>query len=130
MNQSESEHTSQDQQILSFKQIPTSSYKIFFICLIGVTFANLDHSIFILVSEKFQNEFGWALTDVGWYVAITFFISGIICTQVGVLTDRIGRKKSLLSCNRPKLREIYKYFYCTLMICGGAQLSSKIDGDF
>jgi len=96
MNQSESEHTSQDQQILSFKQIPTSSYKIFFICLIGVTFANLDHSIFILVSEKFQNEFGWALTDVGWYVAITFFISGIICTQVGVLTDRIGRKKSLL----------------------------------
>ncbi len=96
MNQFELKRTSQGQQILSFNQIPASSYKIFFICLIGVTFANLDHSIFILVSEKFQNEFGWALTDVGWYVAITFFLSGIICTQVGVLTDRIGRKKSLL----------------------------------
>ena len=33
---------------------------------------------------------------MGWYVAITFFISGILCTQVGVLTDRIGRRKSLL----------------------------------
>ena len=81
---------------ISFKDIPFKSYKIFFICLIGVTFANLDHSIFILVSEKFQNDFGWSLTDVGWYVAITFFISGILCTQVGVLTDRIGRRKSLL----------------------------------
>ncbi len=96
MNQPPINQNTQKQEILSFSQIPASSYKIFFICLIGVTFANLDHSIFILVSEKFQEDFGWNLTDVGWYVAITFFISGILCTQVGVLTDRIGRKKSLL----------------------------------
>ena len=96
MNQPPTNQNTHKQEILSFSQIPASSYKIFFICLIGVTFANLDHSIFILVSEKFQEDFGWDLTDVGWYVAITFFISGILCTQVGVLTDRIGRKKSLL----------------------------------
>ena len=96
MNQSPTNQNTQKQEILSFSEIPASAYKIFFICLIGVTFANLDHSIFILVSEKFQEDFGWDLTDVGWYVAITFFISGILCTQVGVLTDRIGRKKSLL----------------------------------
>ena len=93
MNQSPTNQNTQKQEILSFSEIPASAYKIFFICLIGVTFANLDHSIFILVSEKFQEDFGWDLTDVGWYVAITFFISGILCTQVGVLTDRIGRKK-------------------------------------
>ena len=93
---SENENLNTTSSEISFKDIPFNSYKIFFICLIGVTFANLDHSIFILVSEKFQNEFGWSLSDVGWYVAITFFISGILCTQVGVLTDRIGRRKSLL----------------------------------
>ena len=85
-----------DVPIQSLTQIPRLSYKVFFICLIGVTFANLDHSIFILLTEKFRSEFGWTLTDVGWYVALTFFISGLLCTQVGVLTDRIGRKKSLL----------------------------------
>jgi len=96
MNQENNVSNQESNLMESFKQIPRSSYKVFFICLIGVTFANLDHSIFILVSEKFQTDFGWKLTDVGWYIAITFFISGILCTQVGVLTDRIGRKKSLL----------------------------------
>ena len=96
MNQENNVSNQESNLMESFKQIPGSSYKVFFICLIGVTFANLDHSIFILVSEKFQTDFGWKLTDVGWYIAITFFISGILCTQVGVLTDRIGRKKSLL----------------------------------
>ena len=96
MNQTQPNPDQETTPIVSMSEIPVLSYKVFFICLIGVTFANLDHSIFILVSEKFQNEFGWTLTDVGWYVALTFFISGLICTQIGVLTDRIGRKKSLL----------------------------------
>ncbi|SVA34859.1 uncharacterized protein METZ01_LOCUS87713, partial [marine metagenome] len=47
-----------DVPIQSLTQIPRLSYKVFFICLIGVTFANLDHSIFILLTEKFQSEFG------------------------------------------------------------------------
>ena len=96
MNQTQPNPDQETTPIVSMSEIPVLSYKVFFICLIGVTFANLDHSIFILVSEKFQNEFGWTLTDVGWYVALTFFVSGLICTQIGVLTDRIGRKKSLL----------------------------------
>jgi MFS family permease len=96
MDQTQPNPDQETTPIVSMSEIPVLSYKVFFICLIGVTFANLDHSIFILVSEKFQNEFGWTLTDVGWYVALTFFISGLICTQIGVLTDRIGRKKSLL----------------------------------
>ncbi len=96
MNQPKPSNSQETTPIASLSEIPALSYKVFFICLIGVTFANLDHSIFILVSEKFQSDFGWSLTDVGWYVALTFFISGLLCTQVGVLTDRIGRKKSLL----------------------------------
>ena len=96
MNQPKPSNSQETTPIASLSEIPALSYKVFFICLIGVTFANLDHSIFILLTEKFRSEFGWTLTDVGWYVALTFFISGLLCTQVGVLTDRIGRKKSLL----------------------------------
>ena len=96
MNQLQTNSEQETTPIVSMSEIPALSYKVFFICLIGVTFANLDHSIFILLTEKFRSEFGWTLTDVGWYVALTFFISGLLCTQVGVLTDRIGRKKSLL----------------------------------
>ena len=81
---------------ISFKDIPFNSYKIFFICLIGVTFANLDHQIFILVQGSLSNFFGWSPQDFGLYSAITFLVSGFLCSQIGVFTDRIGRKKSLL----------------------------------
>ena len=59
MNQTQPNSDQETTPIVSMSEIPVLSYKVFFICLIGVTFANLDHSIFILVSEKFQNEFGW-----------------------------------------------------------------------
>jgi AAHS family cis,cis-muconate transporter-like MFS transporter len=81
---------------ISFRDIPFSSYKIFFICLIGVTFANLDHQIFILVQGSLSKFFGWTPQDFGLYSAITFLVSGFLCSQIGVISDRMGRKKSLL----------------------------------
>lgn len=77
-------------------QVPGSTYKVFLICLIGVTFANLDHSLFTFVLTEISEEFGWSVVDRGRYIAITFVISGLIVTQLGVLTDRFGRKKMLL----------------------------------
>jgi MFS family permease len=76
--------------------VPGKSYRVFFICLIGVTFANLDHSLFTFVLTEISEEFGWSVVDRGRYIAITFVISGLIVTQLGVLTDRFGRKKMLL----------------------------------
>lgn len=76
--------------------VPRHTYKVFFICLIGVTFANLDHSLFSFVLTEISEEFGWSVVDRGRYIAITFVISGLIVTQLGVLTDRFGRKKMLL----------------------------------
>lgn len=81
----------------SLAHVPARTYKVFFICLIGVTFANLDHSLFTFVLTEISEEFGWSIVDRGWYIAITFIISGIIITQLGVLTDRFGRKTMLLS---------------------------------
>ena len=77
-------------------QVPGNTYKVFGICLIGVTFANLDHSLFTFVLTELSEEFGWSVVDRGRYIAITFVISGLIVTQLGVLTDRFGRKKMLL----------------------------------
>lgn len=67
------------------------------ICLIGVTFANLDHSLFAFVLTEIAHEFQWSVVERGWYIAITFVISGILITQIGVLADRLGRKIVLLA---------------------------------
>ena len=77
-------------------EAPRKTYKVFLICLIGVTFANLDHSLFTFVLTEISEEFGWSVVDRGRYIAITFVISGLMVTQLGVLTDRFGRKKMLL----------------------------------
>jgi len=77
-------------------EAPGNTYKVFGICLIGVTFANLDHSLFTFVLTEISEEFGWSVVDRGRYIAITFVISGLMVTQLGVLTDRFGRRKMLL----------------------------------
>ena len=77
-------------------QVPPRTWKVFTICLIGVTFANLDHSLFTFVLTEISEKFGWSVVERGRYIAITFVISGLLVTQIGVLTDRIGRRRTLL----------------------------------
>ena len=77
-------------------EVPAQTYKVFIICLLGVTFANLDHSLFTFVLTEISAEFGWSVVDRGRYIAITFVVSGLIVTQLGVLTDLFGRKTMLL----------------------------------
>ncbi|MGI9308052.1 MAG: MFS transporter [Gammaproteobacteria bacterium] len=85
------------ESLAALRNIPGHTYKAFFICLIGVTFANLDHSLFTFVLTEISEEFGWSVVDRGWYIAITFVIAGLIVTQIGVLADRFGRRRTLLS---------------------------------
>jgi len=82
--------------IRSLAHVPASSYRVFAICLIGVTFANLDHSLFTFVLTEISEEFNWSIVDRGMYIAITFIVSGLVVTQFGVMTDRFGRKTMLL----------------------------------
>ena len=46
-------------------EVPAHTYKVFFICLLGVTFANLDHSLFTFVLTEISAEFGWSVVDRG-----------------------------------------------------------------
>jgi len=75
---------------------PAHTYRVFVICLIGVTFANLDHSLFTFVLTEIAADFAWSDFDRGLYIAITFVIAGALITQIGALADRIGRRIVLL----------------------------------
>jgi MFS family permease len=77
--------------------IPKRTWKVFVICLIGVTFANLDLNLFALVLTDISAEFDWSLEERGWYLALTFIVSGVLITQIGTLADRVGRKAVLLA---------------------------------
>ncbi len=79
------------------RQAPARTWKVFLICLAGVTFANLDHSLFTFVLTEISEEFEWSLVERGWYIFITFLLAGLVITQLGVLTDRLGRKRMLLA---------------------------------
>jgi len=78
------------------RAVPRSTYRVFLICLVGVTFANLDHSLFTFVLTELSAEFGWSDLERGLYIALTFVVAGILITQLGVLADRIGRRAVLL----------------------------------
>lgn len=80
----------------ALRAVPGHTYRVFLICLIGVTFANLDHSLFTFVLTEISAEYGWSELERGLYIAITFVIAGLLITQLGVLADRIGRRAVLL----------------------------------
>ncbi len=69
--------------------------KVFFIGLAGLTIMNLDHSLFAYVLTEIAQEFNWSDVERGWYIAVTFIVTGIAITQFGVLADRMGRKAVL-----------------------------------
>ncbi|MDH5255675.1 MAG: MFS transporter, partial [Gammaproteobacteria bacterium] len=80
----------------ALRAVPGHTYRVFIICLVGVTFANLDHSLFTFVLTELSAEFGWSELERGLYIALTFVVAGILITQIGVLADRIGRRAVLL----------------------------------
>lgn len=67
--------------------------RAFLICLAGATLTNFDHALFTYVLPQLTSAYGWSDVERGWYIAITFVIAGVAISQLGVLADRIGRKK-------------------------------------
>jgi MFS family permease len=72
------------------------STRAFFLGLLGLAFANLDHSLFALVLTQIKQDLGWSEADRGLFLCVTFVIAGLVVTQIGVLADRYGRKRMLL----------------------------------
>lgn len=82
--------------LASLRTVPGHTYRVFLICLVGVTFANLDHSLFTFVLTEIAQTFGWTDLERGLYIALTFVVAGLLITQIGSLADRVGRKPVLL----------------------------------
>jgi MFS family permease len=66
---------------------------VFVICLCGVSLENMDQAFFAYVLPQISKEYGWSVVERGWYLAITFTLAGLCIAGLGVLTDRLGRKK-------------------------------------
>jgi putative MFS transporter len=60
---------------------------------VGASLANMDQALFAYVLTQISLEFGWSVVDRGWYLAITFTIAGLAIAGLGVVTDRLGRKR-------------------------------------
>jgi MFS family permease len=97
MSQTAKEQSSPLVTIRGLLGVPRRTWRVFLICLVGVTFANLDLNLFALVLTDISDEFNWSIEERGWYLALTFIISGVLITQAGALADRIGRKRVLLT---------------------------------
>ena len=67
--------------------------RAFLICLLGVSLENMDQAFFAFVLPQLSKELGWSGVERGWYLALTFTVAGLSIAGLGVLTDRLGRKK-------------------------------------
>jgi len=66
--------------------------RAFLICLIGLSFANMDQALFGYAVPAIRQEFGLSIQTVGWIFSISFGVAGLLIAWFGVLTDRVGRK--------------------------------------
>ena len=61
-----------------FNAIRGYPLRAFLICLVCLTFANLDHSLFAFVLTEISAEYGWSLVERGWFIALTFLVAAVI----------------------------------------------------
>jgi MFS family permease len=67
--------------------------RAFLICLCGVSLENMDQALFQYVFPQIVTEFNWTPQQAGIYSAVVFTCAGIGVAALGVLTDRVGRKR-------------------------------------
>ncbi|MEE8306816.1 MAG: MFS transporter [Gammaproteobacteria bacterium] len=72
--------------------------RIFFICLLGLTLANTDQSLFSYAIPGLLDEFGLGLGAAGWILAFSFVVAALCNLAIGVAADRFGRRKLFIVC--------------------------------
>ena len=68
--------------------------KAFAICLIAYATAQMDLALFGYAIPSIRAEFGLSLSGVMAIVSSAFVIGGVLIVWLGLLTDRLGRKRS------------------------------------
>lgn len=67
--------------------------KAFLVCLFAYATAQMDLALFGYAIPSIREEFGLSLSGVMTIVSSAFIIGGILIIWLGVLTDRLGRKR-------------------------------------
>jgi putative MFS transporter len=69
--------------------------RAFVICWIAYTFSQMDQALFSYAVPSIREEFGVSLTVMGWVIAGSFVLAGIVLVLLARIADRIGRKSML-----------------------------------
>ena len=73
-----------------------SSLRVFSLCLIAIILSTADQSLFSYAIPGIQSEFDIDLTVIGYMLSASFFVASFAVVVIGVLADRLGRKKLLV----------------------------------
>jgi MFS family permease len=76
----------------AFGELRGYPLRVFTICLVGLSFANMDQALFGYALPAIRQEFDVSLEAIGWLFGLSFAVAGMLIAALGVLTDRIGRK--------------------------------------
>jgi MFS family permease len=69
--------------------------RAFFICLAAYAFSQMDLALFGYAVPSMRKEFGVDLKTMGWVISGSFVLGGVLLVWLGLLTDRLGRKRML-----------------------------------
>ena len=72
--------------------------RTFLVCLFVWTFVNLEQSLFGYAVPEMIEEFGVDVQTIGFIISIGFGFAIVGAVVTGVLTDRYGRRASLVGC--------------------------------
>mgnify|MGYP001427612097 FL=1 len=73
----------------------SSSLRVFSLCLIAIILSTADQSLFSYAIPGIQSEFNIDLTVIGYMLSASFLAASFAVVIIGVLADRLGRKKIL-----------------------------------
>lgn len=82
----------------ALKSLRGTPIKTFWICLFVWTFVNLEQSLFGYAVPGIMKEFDIDIKTIGLILSAGFLFATVGAVAAGILTDRYGRKKSLVAC--------------------------------
>jgi MFS family permease len=68
-------------------------FQAFALCLVAYSFSQMDLALFVYATPAIRRDFGLSLQQMSAAISVAFALGGVLIVWLGVLTDRIGRKR-------------------------------------
>lgn len=79
---------------IDWRELQPYHYRIFLVSLVAYSFAQLDLALFGYAIPSIREEFGLTLSQIMLVVSAAFLIASVLIVRLGVMADRIGRRKT------------------------------------